>query len=1273
MRKSILLPILCFLTSTIIYSQEWVTFTKTTPEQPIIELIISTNQQVEFNVEVCGMYKTGITEEGELFQRIEIPGAGKTSETGSPELPYIRQLIAIPECDDVVLLVNITGQTDFSYYNIYPSPDFDEVQNPDGTVYLQEVFTKNEAIYNQNNNLPGMNAEIVSTGYLRDQKYAEVYLYPVQFNPILKHINVFTHYEITLEFINPSTQVNENTGIFNNVATNTMLNYVSSGMTASINDKVQGNGNVQWIELTETSQADNIVADYLIICAEPFFEPDEPESEVLRIANHRASYNGFDVAIINANTVISDELGFFFEGQNNVPPDLQYKKEQRIRTCIRRIYEGENAQHTYDGKLGYVLLIGDIELNPTPENPGMPSSYDHVTFGSGPSDYYFSCLTKEDDIYDKVADLYIGRFCVDNNETTGFFELHNIVKKTIYFESEYSFGDWRNHISHANGNSYAEDYFPGYYNFIEELLFEEELTVVNWYPLNEQIFQPTLDMLNEGSPIMMYEGHGEFNSWQDNLNIDEIISTLNNTGEFPYVTSRACNTGWFDNEGECLGETLTTYAEDKGFVGFLGAARFHFQQPNPPPITDPPTFLQERVPYAIWHDLSHITGEFILEAKIGLNMFGTAFLYNYFGDPALNVMAMGFEVTHDIVLPEYTIISTNITVRNGAQLKIPSNGQLYFENEGSLTIEDGASLYLMPYATITGNSSEQKITIEGGLTVSSYAVFNSLSDTEWGGIELDNLSNNYYFNNSSFENCNLSGESKSLTVQNSQFNNSAIKYSKGDLFIENALFDNSPISAKKGDSKSSIVEINSETTIKNYIGEVAVYIEGYANFDIDDCTIEYNNKDGISIFNSGGSWGTKNVRNNTIINNGYNNNGAGIKLYNSYANLSGDQLIEGNYYGILSLDNSNLSIRGNSAANYTYETQLIRDNKKHQIYATQNSFPYQIKWNGIIDEDNTTPLVYYSTTLIEELDVSDNYWGNNFDPVSDLFPYSSYNYLPIWELNNGSGGAEGAEAMYNSAQEKITQEDYSGAKTDFQQIINDYPTSKYSQAALRELFSLEEYASDDYVELKAYYSTNSIILNNPELEKLAEYLANYCEIKLENYPTAISWFENIILNPETIEDSIFAIIDLGYTYFIMENGGLKSAYAGNLIEHIPESMNQFIVKRDYLLTLLFKDSEMNEAIEGGLKKLKCGELLQNVPNPFKGTTQIWYKLESESIVQLSIYNYTGQLIKSYNEGTKTKGNHHIDFDANGLKNGIYFYSISVNGQITDSKKMTIMN
>ncbi len=297
------------------------------------------------------------------------------------------------------------------------------------------------------------------------------------------------------------------------------------------------------------------------------------------------------------------------------------------------------------------------------------------------------------------------------------------------------------------------------------------------------------------------------------------------------------------------------------------------------------------------------------------------------------------------------------------------------------------------------------------------------------------------------------------------------------------------------------------------------------------------------------------------------------------------------------------------------------------------------------------------------------------DPSMEIWtgvPQPLYAYVD-YEQNSvtisGSGGS--AQAMYNDAQDKVAIEDYAGAQTVLQQIVTDFPTSNFAQTALRELYSLEEYATDDYTGLKTYYNTEAVIQNNPDLAKLAEYLTNFCEIKLENYPTAISWFENVIQNPETIDDSIFAIIDLGYTYYLMENGGLKSAYTGNMIEHIPVSKKLFEEKRDYLLTLLYKGSQTNENLEQELKSLKENELLQNIPNPFSGITDIYYKLDKEATVGIHVYDYSGRQIQTIN-GQGTKGLNKVQFDSSGLPAGVYFYNLEINGNLSDSKKMTIL-
>lgn len=86
-----------------------------------------------------------------------------------------------------------------------------------------------------------------------------------------------------------------------------------------------------------------------------------------------------------------------------------------------------------------------------------------------------------------------------------------------------------------------------------------------------------------------------------------------------------------------------------------------------------------------------------------------------------------------------------------------------------------------------------------------------------------------------------------------------------------------------------------------------------------------------------------------------------------------------------------------------------------------------------------------------------------------------------------------------------------------------------------------------------------------------------------------------------------------------------------------------------------------------------GLLYQNTPNPVIKSTNINYELKKESNIKFNIYNHIGQLVKRINIGTKSKGTHSFEFDVQGLESGLYFYSIIINGQNIDSRKMTIIN
>ncbi len=83
-------------------------------------------------------------------------------------------------------------------------------------------------------------------------------------------------------------------------------------------------------------------------------------------------------------------------------------------------------------------------------------------------------------------------------------------------------------------------------------------------------------------------------------------------------------------------------------------------------------------------------------------------------------------------------------------------------------------------------------------------------------------------------------------------------------------------------------------------------------------------------------------------------------------------------------------------------------------------------------------------------------------------------------------------------------------------------------------------------------------------------------------------------------------------------------------------------------------------------------LEQNYPNPFNPTTQIDYNVVEKSHISLDVYDILGNKIKSLVNDVKTAGNHKVNFDAEFLPSGVYFYRLSANGQNLITRKMVLL-
>ncbi len=82
-------------------------------------------------------------------------------------------------------------------------------------------------------------------------------------------------------------------------------------------------------------------------------------------------------------------------------------------------------------------------------------------------------------------------------------------------------------------------------------------------------------------------------------------------------------------------------------------------------------------------------------------------------------------------------------------------------------------------------------------------------------------------------------------------------------------------------------------------------------------------------------------------------------------------------------------------------------------------------------------------------------------------------------------------------------------------------------------------------------------------------------------------------------------------------------------------------------------------------------LSNNYPNPFNPSTVIRYEIGEASEVILKIYSALGEDVETLVNREHTAGTYEVQFKANGLSTGIYFYSIQA-GNYSAIKKMLLI-
>jgi hypothetical protein len=82
-------------------------------------------------------------------------------------------------------------------------------------------------------------------------------------------------------------------------------------------------------------------------------------------------------------------------------------------------------------------------------------------------------------------------------------------------------------------------------------------------------------------------------------------------------------------------------------------------------------------------------------------------------------------------------------------------------------------------------------------------------------------------------------------------------------------------------------------------------------------------------------------------------------------------------------------------------------------------------------------------------------------------------------------------------------------------------------------------------------------------------------------------------------------------------------------------------------------------------------LYQNYPNPFNPTTTINYSVPKQSFVTIKVYDVLGREVATLVNENKPVGNYSIQFNANKLTSGIYFYGME-SGSYSQAKKLLLL-
>ncbi|MBN1812163.1 MAG: DUF11 domain-containing protein, partial [Anaerolineae bacterium] len=213
--------------------------------QPGLELIRSDAHAIVLRLVASPLQVTHVDYEGHVYDVIDVDGYASRDVAGSPQVPAVHTLLALPQGADLEIAVSSSGCSvlDGSFslppaptaVRPQPDPHPDAVTlQPPGQEELLHVYVQDPAVYAANTYYPAHSYALDSIAYLRNQRVAGLWLYPFQYNPISGEIRMCEELTVDVRFSYSAAPTVEDLGIvepagpFEQILEEAVLNYESA-------------------------------------------------------------------------------------------------------------------------------------------------------------------------------------------------------------------------------------------------------------------------------------------------------------------------------------------------------------------------------------------------------------------------------------------------------------------------------------------------------------------------------------------------------------------------------------------------------------------------------------------------------------------------------------------------------------------------------------------------------------------------------------------------------------------------------------------------------------------------------------------------------------------------------------------------------------------------------------------------------------------------------------------------------------------------------------